>query len=196
MTDSSRDQRLLGVASDDELRRREYVRRASDPETWFRTANDLVEAMRLIRPNVDQYWECLRAQADSADAAAEPEHSTIGPYLMLAGFAIENLCKGYLARRLTDEAAIALEQGVLPDVFDSHNVVDLAQKVGMPLSDSHRFLLQRIAVAIRWRGRYPVPKSHRELKAYLEAGSDAAHVDRFVAALRRHVGAPSTFRHE
>ena len=89
-----------------------YVRQFSQSvlsaEAWFRTADELIAAMDLVEPNVEHFWEDVRSIAGAFDQASEmppkhqkndvaPKHSLINQHMMLAGLAIENLCKGYLA---------------------------------------------------------------------------------------------------
>jgi hypothetical protein len=74
------------------------------PEAWFRIADELGAAMELLEPQIERFWECFRADAgvvEKKDSEPPPNHSLINVHMMLAGFAIENLCKGHLAGHLT-----------------------------------------------------------------------------------------------
>src|SRR5262245_29338767 len=72
-------------------------------EAWFHTAKKLIAAMKLLEPHIESYWESANAQFLGQDSKPEPEHSLTDVHMMLAGFAIENLCKGYLVDRLSPD---------------------------------------------------------------------------------------------
>ena len=81
--------------------------------------------MDLLEAQVERFWEDVRSIAFAADMtsdgpskpqqsdapsnkqnnAAPSKHGLINQHMMLAGFAIENLCKGHLAARLSISAS-------------------------------------------------------------------------------------------
>src|SRR6266481_7910976 len=126
-----------------------YVRQFSQSvlsaEAWFRTADELIAAMDLVEPNVERFWEDVRSIAVAFDQTSEmkpkhqnsdaapkdeksdvpPKHSLVNQHMMLAGFAIENLCKGYLAGRLSPEQRDAVKAGSLPKCLrGTHNILE------------------------------------------------------------------------
>ena len=112
---------------------------------------------------------------------------------MLAGFAIENLCKGYLAGRLSLKAQKDVKGGKLPKSLRTHNIPKLVEQTGMKLSETDRFLVEQIDQAI-WRGRYPSPVSHRDIRPFAVAGSYIRRITTVLQKLRAHVGAKASYR--
>src|SRR4029077_16024250 len=110
--------------------------------------------------------------------------------MMLAGFAIENLCKGYLANRLSYEEREDVQRvGVLPKSLKSHDILNLVEQTGMALSDTEKYLLKRITDAVVWRGRYPSAISHEQIRPFAQIGSDTRHIKTLLQKVRRHVRA-------
>jgi hypothetical protein len=122
-------------------------------EAWFREANELITAMELLEPHIKNFWECVGVGAgvvDRKNSEAEPEHSLINVHMMLAGLAIENLCKGHLAGRLSPKEREEVEAGVLPKSLKNHEILELVAGTGMTLSDieKEKDLVKRIEKAI------------------------------------------------
>jgi hypothetical protein len=128
-------------------------------DAWFHTANELIAAMKLLEPSIKKFWDCVNAQFLNQNSNPEPEHSLVNVHMMLAGFAIENLCKGYLAGRISPKERDAVKAGRLPEALRTHNILELVERTGMTLSKIESDLVERIGQAI-WRGRYPSPSSH------------------------------------
>lgn len=163
-------------------------------EAWFRAANELTAAMELLEPNIESFWHCLRAQVLHQNSDPEPEHSLVNVHMMLAGFAIENLCKGYFCRRLTPEERDGVKAGSLPESMrGTHNILKFVERTGMTLSETEKYLVKRIGEAI-WRGRYPIPTSHKKTGPFAQAGSDIRRIKTFLQRLRAHVGAKASYR--
>ena len=162
-------------------------------DAWFHTANDLIAAMKLLEPGIKEFWDCVNAQFLDQNSNPEPEHSLVNVHLMLAGFAIENLCKGYLAGRLSPEDRGAVKAGTLPEALRTHNILELVERTGMTLSETERYLVKRIGQAI-WRGRYPSPTSHLGIRPFAQVGSDIHRITTVLQKLRAHVGAKDSYR--
>ena len=122
----------------------------------------------------------------------EPEQSLINVHMMLAAFAIENLCKGYLAGRLSREERERVKAGILPESLKTHDVLDLVGRTPMTLSDTEKFLVRRISEAV-WRGRYPSATSHKKVGPFAQIGSDVRPPMRFSAKAAQHVGAKDSY---
>jgi hypothetical protein len=161
-------------------------------EAWFRIADELGAAMELLEPQIERFWECFRADAgvvEKKDSEPPPNHSLINVHMMLAGFAIENLCKGHLAGHLTWKERKKVEAGELPKCLDGHKILKLARRTGMTLSEFERDLLARITDVISWRGRYPAPLSHDGIVPFPQWDGDIGRIKTFLQKLRAHVGA-------
>lgn len=140
-------------------------------EAWFQKANELIGAMALLEPRIEHHWQCLRKQVfEEQNSEVEPEHSLMNVHMLLAGFAIENLCKGHLIDQLKPDEQKKVKDGVLPESLKgNHSILNFVEKTGMTLSDSEKYLLRRISEAVVWRGRYPVPTSHKKTGALCKA---------------------------
>ena len=189
---------------------RRFSQSVLSAEAWFRSADELIAAMDLLEPQVVRFWEDVRSIAFAADMTSEvpskqqkndaplkheksdvpPKHGLMDQHMMLAGFAIENICKGYLAARLSDEERQGVQQaGVLPKSLRGHDVLKLVEQTGMTLSETEKFLLKRITDAVLWRGRYPSAISHEGIRPFAQIGSDIRHIKGILQRLRRHVRA-------
>jgi hypothetical protein len=179
---------------------RHFAQAVLRTEAWFRTADELIAAMDLLEPLVERFWEDVRSVAFAVDMTsavpskhqksdAPSKHNLINQHMMLAGFAIENLCKGYLAGRLNHEERESVKGGALPESLKSHHLLGLVQQTGMTLSDTEKDLVKRIREAVVWRGRYPSASSHRGIRPFAQIGSDIRHIKTLLQKLRRHVRA-------
>ena len=200
----SEDSDIFAVA-----RIRDFSHSVLSAEAWFRIADELIAAMDLLEPHVEGFWEAVRSLAVAVDktnpmppkhqkSAAPPKHqksdvrskhSLINQHMMLAGFAIENLCKGYLAGRLNHKEREDVQAGVLPKSLKAHDVLNLVEQTGMTLSGTEKFLLKRMTDAVFWRGRYPSAISHEQIRPFTQIGSDIRHIKTLLQKLRRHVRA-------
>jgi hypothetical protein len=163
------------------------------PEAWFRIADELEAAMKLLEPQIERFWECFRADAglvEKKNSEPPPMHSLINVHMMLAGFAIENLCKGRLAGRLTWKERKKVKAGELPKCLDGHKILKLVRRTGMTLSECERDLLARITEVISWRGRYPAPLSHDGIVPFPQWGDDIGRIKTFLQKLRAHMSEP------
>jgi hypothetical protein len=179
-------------------------------EAWFRTADELIEAMNLLEPHVVRFWDDVRSIAFAADMTSDmpaksqqkdflsnnqngpapSKHNLINQHMMLAGFAIENLCKGYLVGRLSvKERERIQKEGILPKSLKDHDSLSLVEQTGLTLSTTEKDLLTRIADTIHWRGRYPSPTSHKRIRPFFQMGADVRHIKTLLQTLHRHVRA-------
>ena len=88
--------------------------------------------------------------------------------MMLAGYAFENLLKGVYVGRKGNQ----ISETQLPEELDTHNLVLLAQKLGLDLTSREIDLLNRLKATVVWRGRYPVPKNHTQIIAFEKKTTD------------------------
>ena len=102
--------------------------------------------MTLLEPQIERFWECFRADAGvvkKKDSEPPPKHSLINIHMMLAGFAIENLCKGHLAFRLNwERTKESKSRGELPKCLDGHKILKLVRRIGMTLAKFERVYLR------------------------------------------------------
>jgi hypothetical protein len=174
-----------------------FSQRVLNKEAWFLSANELVAAMKLLEPQIEDFWRSIGIDVEVTDAKNSgpgPEHSLINVHMMLAGFAIENLCKGFLVGRLGSEQLAEVKSGKLPDLWRNHDILEFVQSTGMALTEREKDLLKRIADAIWWRGRYPSPTYHKKLKPFWQWSEDVPKIRNILENLRAHVGAKDCYR--
>jgi hypothetical protein len=79
-------------------------------------------------------------------------------YLLLIGFALENILKGYCVLRHPDL--------IYGSNFDkrlaTHDLKKIAQKLHLKLSEDEAELLQKLSRIVKWDGRYPIPLEPEE----------------------------------
>jgi hypothetical protein len=197
--------------SDDEAmvaRRRHFSQSVLSAETWFRIADELIAAMDLVGRSVERFWEDFNSIIFAVDMTTDPPsryqkgkkapqqretdvdtgHNLTNQHMMLAGFAIENLCKGYLAGLLSSKERDDIKAGKLPETLKTHNILELVRSTKITLSEREEDLLRRIGDAI-WRGRYPSPTHHTKIAPFAQWEDDVERIKTFFPKLRRHVGA-------
>jgi len=204
----------FGCPDDSDVLSPARIRRFSQyvlsPRDWFRTADELIEAMDILESHVESFWEDVRSISFAADMtsgvssksqggdapsnmknrAPSSKRNLINQHMMLAGFAIENLCKGYLTDRLSTEERQRIEQeGILPESLKGHDSLGLVEQTGLTLSGIEKDLPTRIADTVQWRGRYPSPTSHKGIRPFFQMGGDNRHIKALLQKLRRHVRA-------
>jgi hypothetical protein len=198
---------------------RHFAESVLSAEAWFRSADELIEAMNVLEPHVKRFWEDVRSISFAIDMTTDlsskrqvhdvrpkheksdvtSRHDLTNQHMMLAGFAIENLCKGYLAGRLSDQQRKNVRAtGSLRKFLKSHKLLELVKRTGMrdskhfrldTICDTEKFLLERITEVLEWRGRYPSPTSHEGRRPFAQMGSNIDRIKRLLQKIRRHVGA-------
>jgi hypothetical protein len=173
-------------------------------QEWFENANELTAAMDVLEPHVLAYWQSMHEW--SRGNMMFREHGFTALFMMLAGFAIENLCKGCAVEKLTfEERAEVKANGNLPKRLEGHNLLELVKGVDLSVTIEEEELLQRLRRAVVWFGRYPIPKYYRNRdrtklqngKTYStswEGSTDAHRTKRLIARIRHHVGALESYR--
>ena len=121
-----------------------------------------------------------------------------GVHMMLLGFAIENLLKGYLIREVDFETVE--REGRLPKPFKDHRLLELVELAKFPAGRSDENLLARLSQAAIWSGRYPIPieasglsattklKDGRRTMVRMAALADLDGVARLIDRVKAHVG--------
>jgi hypothetical protein len=127
-----------------------------------------IAAINLLEPHVERFWNDVRSvflagdetsdgplkhqksvvvtQHQNSDASSK--HGLINQHMILAGFAIENLCMGYLVGRLNHEEQKAVRVDVLPKSLQGHNSLDLVGQTGVKMSDAEKDLVRRISTQL------------------------------------------------
>ena len=122
----------------------QFEKVANLPIAWRLTAESLLRAARVLVPMME---EDSRAAFDPA--TEHPEHP-VGPvYMMLAGFAVENLTKALIIEK---DASPVTKGGALV-LLKTHDLIDLLDQAGLTLSEEAWYLAERLE-AFLWAGRY------------------------------------------
>jgi hypothetical protein len=147
----------LSGLSDEELetinRKIVFVRDAM-PDAWLDHAAELKKSAEALWRYKDEGLRVKITGIDQRLLGSRKFPSISRPYILLAGFALENLIKGLLVA--LDPSHI--NEGKLSKDLRSHNLLRLLSKIpDLSLDeDEHRFC--RIAQdAIPYWGRYPIP---------------------------------------
>lgn len=149
------------------VRDRNFAERAVSGPLWFDYADDLHEAAKLLwkeRPFFDP------------DPGPGPTPSLHRIALMLAGLALEGLFKARHVMAHNDRPP------------HTHELVQLAERDKVPLSQEEMGLLQRLTQFIMWSGRYPVPTGPEKHDTILLASSDWRKFDALYQRLRTSPG--------
>ena len=168
-----------------------------DPKSWIDTAAELACTLNYLRaPAIDFFKATLSLSIGQALPIEKRVHSG---YLMIAGFVAENLLKAMVAKAAAPQGSV--EPAVSLKEIKTHNLLKLAAKAGVPVTDSGSELLQRLAYFAVWAGRYPSPVSVTDLKPKAISGadpstlnyvrgSDIRAIDQLVAHCAKSLGIP------
>jgi hypothetical protein len=157
------EEELLALSSEElkELNAKVVFVRDAMPGAWLAYAEELMESAELIWREKD---EGLRLEAEGARNGPQPGirltqrprriSSISRPYILLAGFALENLIKGLLVA----QDPTHINQGKLSSSLKSHELLRLASQVeGLCLSEQEKGVCRIVQDAIPYWGRYPIP---------------------------------------
>ena len=170
-----------------ELAKQRYAKTILNPLEWFMTAHQLMFAMRELEPAIEGYWRTMSSAAKQPTVKI-PRFEYNSAYLLLAGFVIENMCKGFLCARLSPDDCAKAERGELPKRLDrQHRLDDLLEDVGFSISPSYREILERVQTTLLWLGRYPAPKESENIRWKSITGADVTMVKSFLKQLGNHV---------
>ena len=203
---NSEDAALLTTA-----RIRHFAESVLSAEAWFRTADELTAAMDLVGRNVERFWDHFNSIISAVDMTTDPptryqkrktkpkrqgndadtKYNLANQHMMLAGFAIENLCKGYLAGLLGPRERDKVRAGKLPKRLKTHDILKLVRSTGITISEQEKDLLDRIGDT-NWRGRYPSPTGQAQVRPFTQWEDDVARIKTFLPRLRAHVGAKNS----
>jgi hypothetical protein len=159
-------------------------RTVSEPTAWQMTADSLLRAARQI---------CQLVVSDHSQPQASvgtPVQPNLVPvYMMFMGLAIENLAKAIFVAR---EHYFGQENSK-PESL-GHKLLDLFDRIQFEVNEAEYFLVERLEIFVVWAGRYPVPKSAKDMlprvvppgghsvRTYLSIG-EIQHIEDLVARL-------------
>jgi len=135
----------------------QFAQQLLNPNNWFLTANDLTSAADRLAPDIEAFWESLASSEDSLPLSVLSGSRYQNIFMLLYGFAIENLCKGHAVKELSPKEQQTVKRGKLPKRLKTHDLVNLVTEgIGLTIDDHEKELLKRLKKAVKWAGRYPV----------------------------------------
>ncbi len=135
----------------------QFAQKLLNPNNWFLTANDLTSAADRLAPDIEAFWESLASSEDSLPLSVFSGSRYQNIFMLLYGFAIENLCKGHAVKELSPKEQQTVKRGKLPKRLKTHDLVNLVTEgIGLTIDDHEKELLKRLKKAVKWAGRYPV----------------------------------------
>lgn len=161
-------------------RKSEFIRDAK-PNDWRSLASELREAADLLwndrsnglRAEVDHVADVKDGQFVEKTIARKI-YSISRPFILLAGFAIENLLKGLIVESRPE----TITSGTLHDSLKSHSLEQLAgQLEGIEFSSDELKFLRTAQSAIPYWGRYPIPLNFNRVVP--EVGMTEQHYQTF-----------------
>lgn len=147
------------IQNDEASAKRSLAKTIRNPENWLSSAERLLLAMRLLEPSIADFWSALDASLSKKERLPDSNLTCCPIHLMLAGLAVENLCKGYLIKNGEVDGLSDDEVAKWPKRY-SHEILKLTRKVKFPPNPQEEILLIRLQSAVHWRGRYPAPNQH------------------------------------
>jgi hypothetical protein len=172
-----------------QLKRREeyYQRKLSQYRTWLSKSDQLLEAAKILAAKIKNDFESLK-NLDPSEKAEKLPFGLLEIHFFLVGFALENSLKAKWVkknRRGLKNEIIAVSE--LPNELKTHNLLQLAEKVGLRLEDGQKELLNRLSEYTQWAARYPVPLKASDLKPRSVSGSDLDKLHNLVSELNRQL---------
>jgi hypothetical protein len=145
-------------------RKVDYATAGNDPERWQAVSSHLLATAQLVWQPIAEGITGYRNTRDTVrtpaqTAALEARVRYRGPFFLLAGLAVENQLKALIVRRAIATNPSCTTRDILQQFpKKNHDLVQLAARAGVVLTNGEERLLERLAHWIRWAGRYPIPK--------------------------------------
>jgi hypothetical protein len=137
--------------SRDEIRE-ELESAVCDARAWLVEADRLKRAADIIGTHFQSEANAWFKHAlhDGSDEARTAAFALAPSYLMLAGYAIEDLAKGLIV-------ALDSSADTARWVSSTHLCDEMMTRAAVELVDAEPDLVERLGHRIRWAGRYPTP---------------------------------------
>ncbi len=158
----------------------EFVRDAL-PSSWLEYGEELRDSAELVWTRNEELLGVSLTLDSDYRPLKEGRISTVSrTYMLLAGFALENVLKGLLIA--ADPSLV--NQGVLHDELKSHDIVALTKKIpGLCLSHEELKFCENATKAVPYWGRYPIPLRKGQLSP--EVGVDETLRQAFLMLFER-----------
>jgi len=179
----------------------DYLERLLNWKLWIDKADELLAGSKALETLVRNRWNVIKddfKEGRYSEGGKTPHRlpqNLQGPYFMLVAYALENLFKAVIVQQQEKKVREqVLNTRRLPKIIEGHDLVALAQAVGLAINVSEEDLLTRLCWNSIWAGRYPVPvdcgglrnvKVYSDGKAYLTAYFSPNDVERLNALIER-----------
>lgn len=149
----------LDLPSDDGYWDAKFSKSILDPNSWIATAKDLIFSLLCSRPQIIEFY---KATIECKLGESVPVNKRLqGIYMLLGAYAAENLMKAIIIKSNFSEISHIKQ---IPKEIKSHNLLSLAAKAHISLTDYGLDLLKRMSYFSIWAGRYPAPLSVGDIK--------------------------------
>jgi hypothetical protein len=145
------------------------IEHARRPDEWAALARALRRAARVVlaEAGLDEMYSSLasrgplsteqelREVVEDLPSDWDDRRRVRGVYMMLAGFAVENLIKGLLIVKYPER--VTADSGIgFPFRTAGHDTLPLFNQSGFKLTQPERELVAALQRYVNWAGRYPV----------------------------------------
>ena len=151
---------------------------------WLSRANALKRGADLI---LDDLNKSLAIYPYSR--APYEELALFLPYMLLSGYALENLVKGILVEK--DPSIVSngeFNRTLVKGSKDGHISLEMVEQVVTDLSAPEKDLLKRLRQFIRWESRYPIPLKSDEMEPAAFRQSDPVLIDQLFIRMTGIIG--------
>jgi hypothetical protein len=182
------------VRPTDRTQRDAYMQRASNKKNWIDKGDDPLQAASLLKPHVERFYQSAKKETEIVSELPDGKSTktpairegVIEVCMLLFGCAFENLLKGAFVRQLTrGQKENRILKPKLPKQLKTHDVLSLAEKLGLDLNRLEINLLKRLTETIVWRGRYPIPIEHTQVKKFVTYSGDLTTVEGLIGKFRK-----------
>jgi hypothetical protein len=130
---------------------------------WMAKARSLFEAAKKLEADINVVWKSNELRSAKLVTPLEPDHYQAA-YFMLIAFTVENLLKAAaISTRSLQYKKEFREKLRFPKELRSHDLIRLAERVGLTLEKGEEDLLRRLTRSAVWFGRYPVPLEYPDI---------------------------------
>ena len=145
-----------------------FKSKTQNPYEWLEAARRLKISADIIFSQLKQ----LELSHPSKPVERQKQWAFIESYMMLSGFALENLLKGIYVAENPDK--INLEKIDLGSWgYGGHALVDLNKSIPVEFNQSQKDLLKELQNFTIWAGRYPLPISSSKFKEIIFNSDDS-----------------------
>jgi len=152
-----------------------YLDHLLNPRSWVEKADELLEASKVLEPQLRQYWSVVLTNAKDGKYEKGGEYPDIPPpnlhgsYFILVSYALENLFKALIVGERSDEIRSQfIQTGRLPRLINEHNLMKLSKEANMRVDIKEEDILTRLSRQSKWKSRYPVPVELHDIRNVIQ----------------------------